>query len=290
MAGIRANSASVTMTSDAVDNTQAGYVTNEQITLLTNPTGSSWSWGLAKPSGATSRSDLSGTTAAGPTFTPDVAGTWTITCTVDSSTVYTLRVTVTAVAVTSVANGHRFSPVANASIPTPALGETLFVSTTDGLATKDTTGAVTGISASAVERGSIVRTGGGAQSSIGTSYVKVTGWTANGSSSANVVPDYTANEITINSAGTYELSYCCSFSGTANTTFHMAAATDDVASEADGALERKIGAGGDVGSASFCGEATVTAGQTISVYVKADGGGKNITIEHARLTVRKVSG
>lgn len=130
MAGILANSASVTMTAGdtAADNTRAGYVVNEQITLSVTPTGTTYAWGMAKPGGATSRSDLSDTTSASIVFVPDYAGTWTITCVVDGSTTYVLRVTATAVAITSVANAHRFSPTTNSSIPTPATGMTLYCS------------------------------------------------------------------------------------------------------------------------------------------------------------------
>jgi hypothetical protein len=130
MAGILANSASETMTAGdtAVDNTRAGYVVGEQVTLSTTPTGTTYSWGIAKPEGATSRSNLSDTTSASVTFIPDHAGTWTITCVVDGSTTYVLRITATAVAITSVANAHAFSPTANNSIPAPALGVTLFCS------------------------------------------------------------------------------------------------------------------------------------------------------------------
>src|SRR3990167_2773526 len=107
MAGILASSASETMTSGdtAADNTHTGYLVAEQVTLATYPTGASYSWGLAKPSGATVRSDLSATTGAGPVFTPDVAGYWTITCTVASTTAYVLRIAVVDAAPRTVTGG-----------------------------------------------------------------------------------------------------------------------------------------------------------------------------------------
>jgi hypothetical protein len=145
--GILANSASVTMTSSSSDDTKAGYVVNEQVGLSTTPAGTTYSWGLAKPSGATSRSDLSGSTDAAPKFVPDAAGTWTVSCTVDGSTAYVLRVTVAAVTVTSVALAHRFPPVSDNSVPTPATGLTLYCSSdaSNLLRTKGTSGAVTQI-------------------------------------------------------------------------------------------------------------------------------------------------
>jgi hypothetical protein len=143
MAGILANTVSVTMTSGTVDGVQSGYITNEQVTLSADPSGSSYAWGAAKPGGSTSRAALSSSASATPVFTPDVAGTYTITCDVDG-TVYVLRITVTAVAITSVANAHRMSPVTDNSVPTPAKGQTLFASSDfgGGLSARDEDGAL----------------------------------------------------------------------------------------------------------------------------------------------------
>lgn len=166
MAGILANSASVTMTAGdtLTDNTRAGYVVNEQVTLSTTPTGTTYVWSMAKPSGATSRSDLSDTSSASVTFVPDYAGTWTITCIVDGATTYVLRITATAVAITSVANAHRFSPVTNNSIPSPATGLTLFCSSdaSNQLRVKNTSGAVLSLDAVSSRVGTFAMTGGSA--------------------------------------------------------------------------------------------------------------------------------
>jgi len=164
MAGILANSASETMVAGdtAADNSRSGYVVGEQITLSTTPTGTTYSWSLAKPSGATSRSNLSDETAAGPVFVPDYAGTWTITCIVDGATTYVLRVTATAVAITSVANAHRFSPTTNNSIPAPALGLTLFCSSdaNSQLRVKNSAGAVLTLDAASARTGTFVLSAG----------------------------------------------------------------------------------------------------------------------------------
>jgi hypothetical protein len=131
------------MVAGTPDNTQAGYVENEAITLSTDPAGTTYEWGLAKAQGATTRSDLTATTGTGIQFIPDTHGTWTITCTVDGTTSYTLRISVTAVAITHHANGLRLMPVANNSIPTPATGVTVFYSSDDDrLSYKDTSGVV----------------------------------------------------------------------------------------------------------------------------------------------------
>jgi hypothetical protein len=166
MAGILANSASETMTAGdtSVDNSRSGYVVGERVTLSVTPTGTTYVWGLAKPSGSTSRSDLSDTTSASPVFVPDYSGTWTITCVVDGSTAYVLRITATAVAITSVANAHRFSPTQNNSIPAPSLGLTLFCSSdaSDELRVKDPSGAVLTLDAASSRTGSFILVAGAA--------------------------------------------------------------------------------------------------------------------------------
>jgi len=128
MAGILANSASVTMIAGTPDGTEPGFIENEAVTLSTLPSGTTYEWGLAKPQGATSRSDLTATTGTGIQFIPDVAGTWTITCTVDGSTAYTLRITVLQVAVTTWAHAYRLPLIADASVPAPATGATMYLS------------------------------------------------------------------------------------------------------------------------------------------------------------------
>lgn len=164
MAGILANSASETMTSGdtSADNTRAGYITGEQITLSVTPSSTSYQWGFSKPSGATGRSDLSDDTIASPVFVPDVAGTWTVTCVVDSGTTYVLRMTVTAVAITSVANAHRFSPVTNNSVPAPATGLTLFCSSdaSNEFRAKNSAGAVLSLDAASSRTGTFTLSSG----------------------------------------------------------------------------------------------------------------------------------
>jgi hypothetical protein len=276
MAGILANSASVTMVAGSVDNTQAGFVVGEAITLSTTPTGTDYSWGVAKPSGATSRSDLSDDDIASPVMIPDVAGTYTITCDVDG-TDYTLRITVTAVAVTSVANAHRFSPVTNTSVPTPALGESVFYSSTDSrLSKKNTSGTVLPIAGGTLSYGGIyVSNGSTAQTGIGTSYTKITGFTTNAPSTSDITPDHTTDSVTIAIAGMHVIHLQCSFSGSANTTFTVSMAVDGVEQE-HMSFQRKL-SGGDVGSASFIGHHAMASGEALTCLVKADGSDKSFT-------------
>jgi hypothetical protein len=114
------------MSAGTPDGINGGYITNEAITLSTEPTGSAYQWSLAKPQGASSRSDLTSLTDATPQFVPDVHGVWSIACTVDGTIVYLLRVGVEAVAVTTHGDASRYIPVGNGTVPAPALGSTVF--------------------------------------------------------------------------------------------------------------------------------------------------------------------
>lgn len=144
MAGILANSSSVTMSSGTVDNTKAGYVVGEQVVLTTTPVGSSYAWAQSIPSGsAPARSVLSDAAVAAPSFIPDVAGVYTLVCTVDGTT-YILRISVTLPASASIAQAVRFSPVPDASVAAPALGRTMYFSSdANAMVTKDPSGTVT---------------------------------------------------------------------------------------------------------------------------------------------------
>jgi len=128
MAGILANSAAVTMVSASSPEVKAGFVTKQQVTLTADPVGSAYSWGQAIPAGSVSAfSALTSTVNATTRFTPDVAGEYVITCDVDG-TFYTLRMTVVAVTAVPTVGGTRYLPVADASVPAPSNGETVFYS------------------------------------------------------------------------------------------------------------------------------------------------------------------
>lgn len=115
------------MGSATADNTQAGYLVGEQIVLSTTPTGSSYAWALATPTGSSSgRAGLSEDDVAGPVFTPDVAGYYVITCLVSGTTSYVLRIAVTSLATATPTQGLRLSPVTDAQVEAPAVGVVLF--------------------------------------------------------------------------------------------------------------------------------------------------------------------
>jgi hypothetical protein len=145
MAGILANSASKTMVSGdtAVDKSTSGYITAEQITLSTTPTGTDYVWGLSKPAGSTGRSALSAGTGASVTLTPDVEGTYTVTAVVDSTTTYVIRIACVHISAVSTLGALHLIPIANSQVPTPSSGRTVYFSSDSGaLVEKRTDGTV----------------------------------------------------------------------------------------------------------------------------------------------------
>lgn len=137
--GILANSTSITMTSSTSDDTEVGFVVGERVTLSTNPTGTTYAWSMAMPStSSVARSGLDDDDAASVMFTPDVAGIYTIVCTVDSTTTYVLRLSITLPAQASVVQALRLSPVGDTQVAAPAVGQVLYFSSTqNALVVKD---------------------------------------------------------------------------------------------------------------------------------------------------------
>lgn len=145
MAGILANSVSRTMLAaeTAADKAVSGYITNEQITLTVSPTGTDYLWSQAKPAGSSARSDLSASTGASVVLTPDVEGYYLVTCIVDSTTTYVIRMAVVNISAVSTLGAMRLTPNEDAQIPTPPLGVTLYFSSDQSaLCFKDSSGVV----------------------------------------------------------------------------------------------------------------------------------------------------
>src|SRR4051812_7778318 len=100
----------------AADNAVSGYITNERITLSISPTGTDYVWGQAIPAGsAIARSGLTADDTATTTFIPDAAGEYVVTCTVDSTTTYVIRISVTRTAVSTSSEALRLQIKTNAS-------------------------------------------------------------------------------------------------------------------------------------------------------------------------------
>lgn len=148
---ILANSVSVTHTTGASGETKTGYVAAERISLSLEASGDSYAWELSVPSGsAVARSALSDDDAATASFTPDVAGSYTVRCVVDGDT-FILYLTVTLATVSQLTGGVRFLPVTDTSIATPSAGVVLYFSSTqDALSIKDSDGDVFTVDLTAV--------------------------------------------------------------------------------------------------------------------------------------------
>lgn len=127
-----------------------------------------------------------------------------------------------------------------------------------------------------------------AQTGIGTSIVLLENFATNGPSSGSVTPDFANNKITLTNAGDYLVLGVLSFSGTNNAEFHFHAYLDAVKQPQIG-TRRKIGAGGDIGSASMAGIVSVTAGQEVTVRVNASASGKSLTLDVASVIVLRVA-
>lgn len=146
MAGILANSATVTMVAGdtSADKSVAGFLARERITLSVTGTPSTFTWGLAKPTTSGSVCALDDTDAASVTFAPDVEGYYVVTCLIDGATAYVLRIAAAQVTSVTSLTTVRLMPIAEALVPTPATGATIFYShDQDAIASKDATGTVT---------------------------------------------------------------------------------------------------------------------------------------------------
>jgi hypothetical protein len=130
--------------------------------------------------------------------------------------------------------------------------------------------------------------GSTAQTSLGTTPALLTCFTTDGSANGTT-PANASDSITVNVAGNYDCYFQCSFSGTnsANVQFRLR----NNAVEQSYGCTRKLGTGGDVGSASFIAPGiTLAASDVLTIYVETDdaGGGDQITVVDAQFCVRMV--
>lgn len=133
-----------------------------------------------------------------------------------------------------------------------------------------------------------VADGSTAQTSIGTTPAKITGFAANGLSEGTT-PDHTSDQITVGSDGVYHISFNCSWTGTTNAVYELHGRLNG-AEQGNLGIHRKIGTGTDVGSAGFQGFLTLSASDIITVYVESGNGGGTDTFTPVdmNLTVTKV--
>ncbi len=122
-----------------------------------------------------------------------------------------------------------------------------------------------------------------------TFYKWVTGWTAGDSDGVTVDPT-TNHRITVNTDGTYLVTCAVSFSGTINETFEAALYKNGTV--VPGVyLERKLGAGGDVGSASFIGIIDLVEDDYLEVFFKStSGAGNSVVAREMNFSASSISG
>lgn len=120
----------------------------------------------------------------------------------------------------------------------------------------------------------------------------LTQWNTDGLASGLTVSSSTG-KVTVASSSTYEIDMSISFSGTLSSTFVFEIYKDDVSASptptATGfKMIRKLGTGGDVGSASLSGLVALDAGDSIMIYVSSTDGGTSITVHQSQLKVAQV--
>jgi len=120
----------------------------------------------------------------------------------------------------------------------------------------------------------------------------LTAWNTNGISSGLTV-DYTAGKLTATVAGTYEVDMSISFSGQLSKTFVFEIYKDDVSASPTPTstgfkMTRKLGTGGDVGSASLSGLVSLAVGDSVMIYVSSTDGGNTITVHQSQLKVSEI--
>lgn len=95
------------------------------------------------------------------------------------------------------------------------------------------------------------------------------------------------SQITIAVAGDYMVTATVSFNGSQSKTFKIAIYKNGVSTGYT--LERKLGTGGDVGSAAVSGIITCAATDNLSLYQSSADGGTAMTITNAQLSVVRLS-
>jgi len=139
--------------------------------------------------------------------------------------------------------------------------------------------------------GQIYTTGGSTEQTITTAgtYEKVTGFATDGISD-NATASSANDNITLpaDGAGTYKISLAICFSGTVSSTWKFKVRKNGSADVAGLTLIRKLGTGGDIGSSSISGLATLANSDVITIEATSDGDGDGMTIVDATLNVRRI--
>jgi hypothetical protein len=100
--------------------------------------------------------------------------------------------------------------------------------------------------------------------------------------------DATGDNLVADTAGKYSVQGSFSFGATANSTIQGAIHVDGAIASDSPRFVRKIGSGGDTGSASIGGILTLAAAEEVSMRFTSDGNGDVISIDEFSLTLVRV--
>lgn len=113
-------------------------------------------------------------------------------------------------------------------------------------------------------------------------------WFDTGSLSSDMTVNTTTDTITVLQKGVYKVDFSVSFAGTLSETFELSAFVNDTEDKGMD-IQRKMGTGGDVDSASFTGITRFNVNDVLSVRVKCTSGAtKSITPTKASLVMQKI--
>lgn len=130
-----------------------------------------------------------------------------------------------------------------------------------------------------------VADGATAQTSIGTSPVKLTGFTTDGTASL-CDPDHTSDDIMITEAGYWGVFASLSFTGTPSITFTFEVYLDETSTGIKAAVT--LDGSGSMVNVSLVGDLAVGTNEAVDIRVAASSGSANsITLVHCQLRVRR---
>jgi len=106
--------------------------------------------------------------------------------------------------------------------------------------------------------------------------------------SRGTTPDHTNDHITIDEDGDYNLRADVSFSGGNSNTLSFAIFKNNGATQLTTRATRKLGTGGDVGNAGISGQATLSATDTVELWIQNELNTTAITVEDVTLSISKI--
>ena len=125
-------------------------------------------------------------------------------------------------------------------------------------------------------------------SSAGTSGQLVIFGTDDGVTASNATASASQDHVQVTNAGTYFLKCEVSFSGSSNDTISFAFFKNNGVTKLGVRTTRKLGSGGDTGSASVSAIVTLAASDTVEIWAQNEGATNTITVEDASISVFRI--